>query len=517
MLPSIPYELTSSDEKFLQEATKLIGSPMSDLDDCHHRVVMKLRKSCHELNAEQLGKLAVMLLNCQSISEGRKLFECTQTMSLKDCTHGMDSDTWNAYHLVTNRAKAVCVASRQEQFRGLTELTVNKLMHSGEFHLARGEWWPSFNSLIFVAHEQISMMNTLSQNQDKLHKVTATALVEMANKNEKLLDQQNQMLEMTVAHRSTIENNLHELMREKGLIRSGQVEVARMIDQLKQKLDESLVNLKQQSKESKQNHDALAKDLEQLHDNAFSISEKLSDTTEFILSQNELTSTQFDQTIRQLAEINETIVKLSSLLNTLESDIDRKLAWIADKVGGTDVLLANVNLILQHFVYLLLGMLLLVFVNAKPFYRVVFILTVPTNFSCTLLRFHNLEMIELTGVIGAIYVGNLIRSLLFPFHLTNPFLLKGAKLGETCEVDAARGSEPIADESNEAKQDDEFDDNQNQTATKDYSYVAAFRRRDRRERSATPSFYYTQDNNSNHSRRWAKSVDQSIDFELPNQ
>lgn len=133
-LPSIPYELTSSDEKFLQEAAKLIGSPMSDLDICHHRVVMKLRKSCHELNAEQLGKLAVMLLNCQSISEGRSWFECTETMSLKDCTHGMDSDTWNAYHLVTNRAKAVCVASRQEQFRGLTELTVNKLMHSGEFH-----------------------------------------------------------------------------------------------------------------------------------------------------------------------------------------------------------------------------------------------------------------------------------------------------------------------------------------------------------------------------------------------
>lgn len=343
------------------------------------------------------------------------------------------------------------------------------------------------------------MMNTLSQNQDKLHKVTATALDEMASKNEQLLDQQNQMLEVTDAHRSTIESNLHELMREKGLIRSGQVEVARMIDQLKHKLDESLVNLKQQSKESKQNHDALAKDLEQLHENAFSISDKLSDTTEFILSQNELASTQFDQTIRQLGEINETIVKLSSLLNTLETDIDRKLAWIADKVGGTDALLANVNLILQHFVYLLLGMLLLVFVNATPFYRVVFILAVPTNFACTLLRFHHLELIQLTGLIVAVYLGNLIRSLLSTFNLT--FSLKAEKMGETCEVDATRTSEPIDDQSNEAEQDDEFDDNRNQTGTKDYSYVAAFRRRDRRERSTTPSFHYTPDNNSNHSRR----------------
>lgn len=107
---------------------------MSELDVCHHRVIMKLRKSCSELNAEQLGKLAVMLLNCQSYSEGRSMFKCTETMSLKDCTQGMDSDTWNAYHLVTNRAKAVCVAIRQDQFRGLTELTVNKLMQSGELN-----------------------------------------------------------------------------------------------------------------------------------------------------------------------------------------------------------------------------------------------------------------------------------------------------------------------------------------------------------------------------------------------
>lgn len=133
--PIIPYEIANNDEKFLQEASKLIGVNLSELDLCHHRVVLKLRNSCHELNAEQLGKLAVMLLNCQSNSEGRVLFECTENMSLKDCTSGMDSDTWNAYHLVTNRAKAVCVATRHEQFRGLTEITVNKLMSSGELHL----------------------------------------------------------------------------------------------------------------------------------------------------------------------------------------------------------------------------------------------------------------------------------------------------------------------------------------------------------------------------------------------
>lgn len=37
---------------------------------------------------------------------------------------------WNTYHLISNRARAVCYAARSTQFRALTELTVNKLMQS---------------------------------------------------------------------------------------------------------------------------------------------------------------------------------------------------------------------------------------------------------------------------------------------------------------------------------------------------------------------------------------------------
>lgn len=50
--------------------------------------------------------------------------------SLKQCTTDMDPDMWNAYHLMSNRARAVCYAARSTQFRALTELTVNKLMQT---------------------------------------------------------------------------------------------------------------------------------------------------------------------------------------------------------------------------------------------------------------------------------------------------------------------------------------------------------------------------------------------------
>jgi len=42
---------------------------------------------------------------------------------------------WNAYHLTSNRARAVCYAARNTQFRDFTELTVNKLMQSTHFQI----------------------------------------------------------------------------------------------------------------------------------------------------------------------------------------------------------------------------------------------------------------------------------------------------------------------------------------------------------------------------------------------
>ena len=47
----------------------------------------------------------------------------------------MDSDTWNAYHILSNRARSVCYGARQQQFRALTQMTVNKLMVSSNEQL----------------------------------------------------------------------------------------------------------------------------------------------------------------------------------------------------------------------------------------------------------------------------------------------------------------------------------------------------------------------------------------------
>lgn len=344
------------------------------------------------------------------------------------------------------------------------------------------------------------MMKQLSENQDRLRDLTAQAIDEISENNEQVIGQQKQILQASNSHRAIVESNLHELMREKGLIRSGQIEVAHMIDSLtkllKVKLDESLASLKQQSKQMKENQAALLEDLNNLQSNAFHISDKLSATTEYILAQNDLASTQFDQTIRRLSEINGMIEELQSLMQTLESSVGEKLAWITAKIGGTDQALTNMNLLLQHFAYLLFGMLLLVFVNAAAFYRLFFIFAVPMNFICALMQWRNASLIELTQILGIVFACNLIRYILSTTTVKNLFVMgkkksvQNEKTKATSDERDSGNNEPEA----EASGHQEYDSNPSNNNDYSYSYLNAFKHRYRendrsmtREGSATPS------------------------------
>lgn len=331
-------------------------------------------------------------------------------------------------------------------------------------------------------------MKELSENQDTLRELTSQAMDDLADRNEKVIDQQKEILKVSNSHRAVVEGNLHELMREKGLIRSGQIEVAKMIETLKSKLDDSLTNLKQQSKQMKDNQAALLDDLSNLQTNAFHISDKLSDTTEYILSQNEIASTQFDQTIQRLTEINLTIDKLQKLMNALEGSVDAKLTWISSKLGGTDEALANINLILQHLGYLLFGMLLLVFVNAPAFYRLFFILAVPLNFVGTILGCQHVSLIKLSQILGAVFACGVIRQILWNMNFTNLFVLNkkngSAKTKvNTHEQRKTEGSASREEDFDEFNGNDYRRDNNN-----DYSFdhLSAFKKR-HRELSVTPS------------------------------
>ncbi|XP_014228778.1 protein brambleberry-like [Trichogramma pretiosum] len=69
---------------------------------------MKIKTSCSNMSEKQLAKLCVNLLNCQSTNKGR--------ITIKECNSNMKAATWNAYHLMSNRAKTIRYSSRSNQF-----------------------------------------------------------------------------------------------------------------------------------------------------------------------------------------------------------------------------------------------------------------------------------------------------------------------------------------------------------------------------------------------------------------
>lgn len=326
-------------------------------------------------------------------------------------------------------------------------------------------------------------MEQLSQNQNDLQKETTKALDELSGKNEQLISQQQRMAEVSSAHRAAIQTNLHELMREKSLIRSGQTEVARLIDDLRQKLDDSTNSLLRQSHQMKQNHEALQHDLGNLQTNALHISDKLGETTEYILSQNEIASAQFDQTVRHLSEIRATAEQLSVALRTLEGDVDAKLTWIRDKIGDSDLIISNMNMVLEHVGLLLFGMLSLAFVGATPFQRLFFISAVLCNFVCAVRGVRHFTLVQLLQVIAAAFVCDIVRMAVIRFMPTGWFALKRQK--PECS-DEPTTAEEHSDESGVYESRSEETVQRSSNAEYHYDYVSGLKSRFRNG-STTPS------------------------------
>lgn len=359
-LISIPYESMTEDEKFLQEAAKFTDIQVSSpLEICQHKVIMKIRTSCSDMTEEELAKLGVNLLNCQSAIEGRKMFPCTEEMSLKQCTIDMDADMWNAYHLISNRARAVCYAARNTQFRALTELTVNKLMQS--------------------AHSQIEALNFLKQGQDRLEKQTTEVLSSLTEGNKVLLAQQNYLKDAQTTAHKLVTTNLRELYNEKALIRSGHAQLAAMTEEIKNKLEKAHHDLEQQAIERGENHQEVLQDLINIQERAQMIWEKIEYSTNRVLEQHEETIHQYEQTMQMLVQINDTIQYIWNLTDTMRAEVDQKLGWITDYIGDTGEQMQRAYRIFLHIVYILVAMIVAAFLQAPFLTRATIMGVVPAN------------------------------------------------------------------------------------------------------------------------------------------
>uniref|UniRef100_A0A3B4H4Q1 Brambleberry n=1 Tax=Pundamilia nyererei TaxID=303518 RepID=A0A3B4H4Q1_9CICH len=382
------FEMATADEKFLAEAKQIELSP---LDSCHYRVIARLKSSCDSLSEEKLAKLGVELFNCQAEIEGRQTYLCTEEMTIKECTASMDSDTWNAYHIVSNRARSVCYATRQQLFRRRAEHTVN--------------------ALISTATSQLDAMKDLKEGQVELKELTAASLDKLLEGHSALQAQQGKLHEGQEQMTSSLRDNLERLGQEKALIASGQELVAQLIQGITQRMENVSEHLQIQGSEVQDSHKAIVKDLADVRHQAQDIYQKI----EFLQYQDQ-TSQYYTDLMNKLERMNSTLGGMLHYLDKMQSRIEDRLHMIQGYLGWAGLSLTAIWTCITHTGYFVLCAVLLTFLHCPGFSRAMLLLTVPLNAVAEVNQQPALDLTSLSLLLLTLSLGINIKSLMRKIH-----------------------------------------------------------------------------------------------------
>ncbi|XP_031725595.1 protein brambleberry [Anarrhichthys ocellatus] len=366
------FEMTIADERFLAESKLMELSP---LDSCHYRVVAQLKASCESLPEEQLAKLGVVLFNCQAETEGRQTYPCTEQMTIRECTADMDSDTWNAYHIVSNRARSVCYATRQQLFRRRAEQTVN--------------------ALISTATSQLDAMTELKEGQLELKELTAASLDKLLDGHSALQAQQGKLFEGQGQMESSLRDNLERLGQEKALIASGQELVAQLIQGITKRVENVSEHLQIQGSEVQDSHKAIVKDLADVRHQAQDIHQKIDHSMSELLQYQDQTSQYYTDLMNKLERMNSTLGATLLFLDNMQSRIEERLHMIQGYLGWAGLSLTAMWTCVSHTGYFVLCAVLLTFLRCPGFSRAVLLLAVPLN---ALAEVNQQPALDLTGL-----------------------------------------------------------------------------------------------------------------------
>ncbi|KAM3927753.1 protein brambleberry-like [Leptodactylus fuscus] len=375
--------MTMSDDKFLAEAEHLELSP---LDSCHYKVVGQLRASCTEMSEEEIAKLGVSLFNCQAEAEGRRTYPCTEDMTLAECTSPMDPDTWNAYHIVSNRARSVCYATRQLHFRRRTELTVNNLVSS--------------------AMNQLEAMKMLKDGQEELKELTSESLQRVLSSQNDLLTQQEQLQNNQEKMEGAISGNLELLGQEKALIASGHHLLADMIEGITRKMENVSGHLMAQDAELHKGHSAIMADLAEVRARSRDVYSKIESNLELFLLYQNRSALYYETLIEKLQRVNRSLSTVLYAMEHLHLSVERRLSYIQGFISWAGGNLDNISTCLLHGAYFLLLALLMTFLQTPGFSRALLLLFVVLNALCELNHNTSLGFRELTALLVCAVTGH---------------------------------------------------------------------------------------------------------------
>lgn len=75
--------------------------------------------------------------------------------------------------------------------------------------------------------------------------------------------------------------------------------------------------------------------MKNIQEQAQDLWDKIESSTNRIINQNQEAAAQYQETLIKLERINETIVFIHDLTNSMRAEIDQKLGWITEYIGAT--------------------------------------------------------------------------------------------------------------------------------------------------------------------------------------
>ncbi|KAH0617370.1 hypothetical protein JD844_015455 [Phrynosoma platyrhinos] len=230
--------------------------------------------------------------------------------TLAECTAKMDPDTWNAYHIVSNRARAVCYATRQMQFKRRAEHTVN--------------------ALVSTAASQLEAMKILKA-------LTSESLQQVVSSQEKLLVQQETLQGSQEKMEESIHSNLDQLAQEKALIASGQQQVAQLIEGITRRMENVSSHLNSQDADLQEGHRAILRDLTQVQKRAQEVYSKIETNLGMFVAYQNQTTLYYDELMRKLQKMNESLGLVLYTMDRMQSNVEGQLQHIQRFISWAEI------------------------------------------------------------------------------------------------------------------------------------------------------------------------------------
>uniref|UniRef100_A0A2C9LA78 Uncharacterized protein n=1 Tax=Biomphalaria glabrata TaxID=6526 RepID=A0A2C9LA78_BIOGL len=347
-----------------------------------------LKKKCGDLTEEELGKLSVQLLNCQLEVEERPVFPCTSSMSLADCTKSMDGTSWNSYQIVGNRARAMCYATQQVQFRRLTELTVSQL--------------------VSATMDQIKSLNDLKVGNDNRgyeEIMGKHGPGEMNENGERFTDV------------------CHEQLSDWRNCLPTQMNIQDVMVQQVQEREETY----------HKHHEQILIDLKNIQDSIENV-QNLDTKLQKLLQKYEKLDFLYEEMYKHLDKMNTTVNHVLISVSKLTQHFEDKMAWLFQFLGVTDNKLSTVSCCLLHIAYFFLFAVIATLLEIAVSVRLLMLVVIVGNIAAELNYNYSMDFAGLTVFLLALYFG---------FQFVNSLSLKFCSSLTRARTSLRRFSQPL--------------------------------------------------------------------------